>query len=323
MANVIPVKKLGSTNYTVPVLGFGTATHPLPTPEETKQAVLTAIKLGYRHFDTAHIYQTEKPLGDAISEALSLGLIKSRSELFITSKLWATEAHPERVLPAIKTTLKKLGTDYVDLYLIHWPVALKPETCFPIKKDDLLFLDFKGVWESMEECQRLGLAKSIGVSNFSCKKLETLLSTAKIPPALVQVEINPVWQQKKLREFCKERGISVEAYSPLGGGDNKIAFWVKNRVGHNQVLKEIAEANGKSLAQICLRWLYEQGVSFVAKSFNEERLKQNMSIFDWELSAEDLKKIEQIPQAKGNSAAFLVSEAGPYKTVEEFWDGEI
>lgn len=322
MGTNIPTSTLRSTDRTIPLLGYGTAEYPFGASIETmKESILHAIELGYRHFDSASLYQSEVPLGEAISDALRLGLIKSRDELFITSKLWCSDGHKDLVLPALQKTLENLQLEYLDLYLIHWPVSSKPgEYVLPVKEKDLLPMDFQSVWEAMEECQKLGLAKSIGVSNFSCKKLENLLATAKIPPAVNQVEISPLWQQKKIREFCEEKGIHVTAYSPLGA---KGMLWGTNNVMECQVLKEIAAARGKSMAQICLRWVHEQGVSVLVKSFNKERIKQNLDIFDWKLSQEDLKRISQIPQQRAYMAAEFVSEKGPYKSVEEFWDGEI
>ncbi|XP_061972018.1 non-functional NADPH-dependent codeinone reductase 2-like [Populus nigra] len=318
----IPTSTLRSTDRTIPLLGYGTAEYPFGASIETmKESILHAIELGYRHFDSASLYQSEVPLGEAISDALRLGLIKSRDELFITSKLWCSDGHKDLVLPALQKTLENLQLEYLDLYLIHWPVSSKPgEYVFVVKEKDLLPMDFQSVWEAMEECQKLGLAKSIGVSNFSCKKLENLLATAKIPPAVNQVEISPLWQQKKIREFCEEKGIHVTAYSPLGA---KGTLWGTNNVMECQVLKEIAAARGKSIAQICLRWVHEQGASVLVKSFNKERIKQNLDIFDWKLSQEDLKRMSQIPQQRACVAAGFVSEKGPYKSVEEFWDGEI
>ncbi|KAL9454079.1 hypothetical protein AB3S75_009641 [Citrus x aurantiifolia] len=317
----IPEAPLGSTGKTIPLVGFGTAQFPFgAATEAVKESVVHAIEVGYRHFDTAAIYQSEEPLGEAIAEALRLGLIKSRDELFITSKLWFGHAHRQLVLPALQTSLKNLGLEYIDLYLIHFPVSLKPGTGFPFNKEDIEPLDYEGVWEAMEECQNLGLTKSIGVSNFACKKLERLLATAKIPPAVNQVELNPVWQQKKLRDFCEKKGIHITAYSPLGA---KGTIWGTNRVMECQVLKEIANAKGKSVAQVSLRWVYQQGVSLVVKSFNKERMKENLDIFDCELSAEELQKIEQIPQYRGNRSEVHVSEDGPYKSLEDLWDGEI
>ncbi|XP_060214402.1 non-functional NADPH-dependent codeinone reductase 2-like [Lycium barbarum] len=257
----------------LPVLGFGTSANLPVGPEIVTTAVLQAIELGYRHFDTASLYNSEQPLGEAIVEAINSGLVQSRGQLFITSKLWCRDAHPQHVLPALKKSLQNLKMDYIDLYLIHWPVSSKPGIHeYPIKKEDLLPMDFKSVWAAMEECQKLGLTKSIGVSNFSCKKLADLLAIGKIPPAVNQVEVSPCWQQKKLREFCKSNGVLVVAYSPLGS--------IGTRVMENEVLKEIAKAKGKTVAQVALRWGYEQGIGVVVKSYNKERMKQNLEIFD-------------------------------------------
>ncbi|WJZ80635.1 hypothetical protein VitviT2T_000538 [Vitis vinifera] len=314
-------KPVGSGHARIPLLGFGTAVFPFTASETMKESILHAIKLGYRHIDAAAIYNSEPPVGEAIAEALGLGLIKSRAELFITSKLWCTDAHPDLVLPALRRTLKNLGLEYLDLYLIHFPVSLKPGSCeVPFEEKDLLPLDFKSVWEAMEECQSLGLSKLIGVSNFSCKKLQDLLVTAKISPAVNQVEMNPLWQQKKLREFCNGKGIHVTAYSPLGG---RGTLWGTNRVLDCKVLQEIAQAKGKTVAQICLRWALEQDVSILVKSFNKERIEENLEILDWKLSPEESQKIDDIEQQRGFLAPMFVSEHGPYKSLEDFWDGEL
>ncbi|KAH1122189.1 hypothetical protein J1N35_005349 [Gossypium stocksii] len=241
----IPTFPLHSTSEkAIPLLGFGTAEFPFGASIDTlKQTILEAIKLGYRHFDTAAVYQTEQPLGEAISNAIRLGLIKSRNELYHFQALVQ-----QSVLPAVKQTLENLKLEYLDLYLIHWPVSLKPGKWeFPFKKEDLGPVDLKSEWEAMEECQALGLTKSLGVSNLSCKKLQTILSTAKIPPAVNQVEMNPLWQQKKLRKFCEEKGILIEAYSPQAAKGTARAT---NRVMECEVPKEIAQAKGKSLAQV-------------------------------------------------------------------------
>ncbi|XP_042500056.1 non-functional NADPH-dependent codeinone reductase 2-like isoform X2 [Macadamia integrifolia] len=293
----IPGISMGSRGRGIPSLGMGTAVYPFTGSETMKSAILHAIQLGYRHFDSAALYQSEEPLGETIKEAQRLGFIKSRDELFITSKLWCSDAHHERVLPALKKTLQNLQLEYLDLYLIHWPVSLKPgEFELPLKKEDLLPMDFKSVWESVEHCQKLGLTRFIGV------------------------EMNPLWHQKKLREFCKEKGIHITAYSPLGA---KGTLWGTNRVMESEVLKEIAEARGKTIAQVCLRWVYEQGVSVLVKSFNNERLKENLEIFDWMLSQEELQKIDGISKKKGFPGLEFISEEGPYKSLDELWDGEI
>ncbi|XP_027901749.1 NAD(P)H-dependent 6'-deoxychalcone synthase-like [Vigna unguiculata] len=300
------VLQSSSTHHKMPLIGFGTAS--ISSTIDTKKAVLEAIKSGYRHFDTATIYGSEQPLGEAIAEALQLGLIASRDELFITSKLWCTDNFPHLVLPAIHKTLKCLKLEYLDLYLIHWPISVNPGTSeFPFPEETLTSFDLKGVWQAMEECQKQGLTKFIGVSNFSCHKLENLLSFATIPPSVNQIELNPTWQQKKLREFCEKKGIVVTAYSPLGSG----SFWGSNGVMGNELLNQIGEAHGKSVAQVSLRWLYELGVTIVVKSYSKERMKQNLEIFDWSLTKDDYEKIDEIKQSK-------IFKMGP----EEIWNEE-
>ncbi|KAF7806713.1 NAD(P)H-dependent 6'-deoxychalcone synthase-like [Senna tora] len=295
----------------MPVIGLGTAADS-PGKDTTREAVIEAIKLGYRHFDTASVYGSEESLGEGIGEALKLGLIKSRDELFINSKLWCSHNHPHHVIPALKATLRNLKLEYLDLYLIHWPISSKVGRLeFPFDESELVAFDMKGVWAAMEECQKMGLTKSIGVSNFSCKKLENLLSFATIPPTVNQVEMNPSWQQKKLIEYCKTKGIIITAYSPLGA---KGASWGTNEVMESPFLKHIAESHSKSVAQVCLRWLYEEGVSFVVKSYNKERMKQNLEIFDWCLTEEDYEMISQVKQHRINN--------GPTTSLGDIWDGE-
>ncbi|RWW20233.1 hypothetical protein GW17_00015671 [Ensete ventricosum] len=281
---------------------MGTAAYPFSSSEAMRAAILRSIELGYRHFDTAALYQSEEPLGAAIADALRAGAIRSRDELFITSKLWCSDAHPHLVLPALRRTLRNLQLEYLDLYLVHWPVRTRPGKYeLPPAKEDLLPIDTSAVWRAMEECHALGLTKSIGVSNFSSKKLETLLSIAEIPPVVNQV--------------C--------AYSPLGA---KGTHWGQNWVMDCGVLKDIAAAKGKTLAQvitICLRWVFEQGDCVLVKSFDEVRMVENLDILDWELSEEEKHKIGQIPQRKGFPGLDFVSDDGPYKSTAELWDGEI
>ncbi|PWA77656.1 aldo/keto reductase/potassium channel subunit beta [Artemisia annua] len=279
----------------IPLIGFGTASET-EGGDVVKAAVVEAIKAGYRHFDTASLYQTEKPLGEGINEALRLGLIKSRAELFVTTKLWCTSTEGHLVLPAMKKSLQNLGLGYVDLYLIHWPLKLNQEQFIPpIPKESIAAINIKEVWEAMENCVNLGLTKSIGVSNSAPRIIEEILSIAKIPPAVNQVEMNPLWQQRKLNEFCKKNDILLTGYSPLGGYNTQ---WGHNRVMECDVIQDIAKSRGKTPAQIALRWIYEQGVSFVVKSFNKERMKQNLEILDWSLTEDELNIISKIPQQK-------------------------
>ncbi|KAL6905440.1 hypothetical protein ACP4OV_003041 [Aristida adscensionis] len=315
-----------SSGKPMPRVGLGTASFPLGDGDGdhaiVRDAVLDALDAGYRHFDTAAVYGTERAVGEAAAEAVRAGAVASRDELYVTSKLWVADAHPGRVIPALHKTLQNLQMEHVDLYLIHFPVSMRPPAAqgSPVLvKEELVAMDVKGVWEEMEECQRRGLAKAVGVSNFSCKKLEHLLSFAKIPPAANQVEVHPYCRQRKLREFCKEKRIQLCAYSPLGG---KGAPWANNLVLDSPVLKQIARDRGKTVAQVCMRWVYEQGDCVIPKSFNHMRMRENLGIFDWELTDDDHRKINSLPESRG-TYDFFVHESGPYKTADEFWDGEI
>ncbi|KAM1740767.1 hypothetical protein ACFX12_010969 [Malus domestica] len=245
---IVPEVTLISCDMTMPVIGMGTSPYPKVDPETAIAAILEAIRAGYRHFDTAFVYGSERDLGGAITEALRLGLVKSRSELFITTKLSASFAERDLVVPAINMSLRNLQLEYVDMYIIHWPFKLgKVVSSMPVEKGVLLPLDIKSVWEGMEECKRLGLARGIGVSNFTSEMLEDLLSIAKIPPALNQLEMNPLWQLKELREFCKAKGIHVTAYSPLGSTPSRFG---DNKVLGSKVLQDMAKAKGKTTAQV-------------------------------------------------------------------------
>ncbi|KAK3415003.1 hypothetical protein EUGRSUZ_H00576 [Eucalyptus grandis] len=187
---------------------------------------------------------------------------------------------------------RKLGLEYVEQYLTHWPVRVKECTEGLDFKGKMLPIDMKGTREAMEECSKLGLAKSIGVSNFGTKKLSQLLMYATIPPAVNQVEMNVGWRQEKLREYCREKGI------------------------HSPLLKEIAAAKGKTVAQVALKWIYEQRSTFI-------RMRGNLQILGWELSQEDLERLKlQIPQKIGFAGGFNISEDGPYKSLDELWHGD-
>ncbi|KAF8008477.1 hypothetical protein BT93_K2218 [Corymbia citriodora subsp. variegata] len=320
MHDVVVPEVVLSSGERMPLISMGCAASPPPPPEVLTSIFLEAIEVGYRHFDTAALYGTEEALGRAVAEALDRGLIQSRDQIFITTKLWCTDAHPDLVLPTLKNSLRRLGLEYVDLYLIHWPVRLKEGTQGFDFKGKLLPFDIKGTWEAMEECSKLGLAKSIGVSNFGTKKLSEILLHATIPPAVNQVEMNVAWQQEKLRGFCREKGIQVSAWSPLGANG---AAWGSLSVMESPVLKEIATARGKTVAQVALRWTFEQGACVIVKSFNKERMKENLKILEWELSQEDSDKIKlQIPQRRGCPGDMYVSEDGPYKSLDELWDGD-
>lgn len=322
MEEVIKVPKvLLNSGHEMPILGLGTASPSLPNSDRLTSILIHAIEIGYRHFDTAAIYGSEEALGRAVAAALTRGLVAGRRELFITSKLWCSETDRHLVVPALRRSLGRLGLDYVDLYLIHFPVRVKDSIeTLDIKTENIIPFDMKGTWEGMEECCNLGLAKSIGVSNFTSTKISQLLQNATIPPAVNQVEMSVAWQQARLLEFCREKGVHVSAWSPLGAGGA-----AHGNPGLLEIpqLKDIAKAKHKTTAQIALRWIYQQGASVMVRSFNHERMKQNLQIFDWELDGEEIAEIQQIPQRRGFKGDMFIHPNGLYKSAEEFWDGDI
>ncbi|KAH9289797.1 hypothetical protein KI387_033914, partial [Taxus chinensis] len=250
MAEIVTVKL--NNGAKMPVVGFGLAAdetmiaNGAAPVDHFKASVLEAIKVGYRAFDTASFYFTEGVLGDSLKEAFELGLV-SRHEVFVTSKLWCTECYPEDVIPALKKSLEALKLEYLDLYLIHLAVALKKGVTYAsITPDDTVAMDIQGVWKAMEECVELGLTRAIGVSNFSCKKIEDLLAFSKIPPAVNQVEMHPVWQKKKLREYCNSVNVHVSAWSPLGGPGSS---WGSTHTLDNPIINDIATKHAKTPAQ--------------------------------------------------------------------------
>lgn len=318
-----PPQVVLNSGQKMPNMALGTFSIPTVPAEELTPILVQAIENGYRHFDTALYYRTEQAVGRAVAMALDCGLIKSRAEIFVTSKLCVSRTRPHLVLPTLKETLRNLGLDYVDLYLIHWPVTVKQDALNPMKPtaEEMLHFDTNQVWEAMEECFKLGLAKSIGVSNFSCAKLSKLLEASTIPPAVNQVEMHVAWQQKKLLDYCKEKNIHVCAWSPIGSWRSA---WGSKAAMEDPIVKEIAASKKKTTAQVALRWICDQGATPVVKSFSSERMRENMGIFDWKLSDEELGKIRAgIAQARIYNGHLFVFPQGQYKTVQEFWDGEI
>ena len=258
----------------IPCLGFGT--WQMKEGPETVAAIQKALELGYRHIDTAAYYQNERSVGQAVRAS---GL--PREAVFVTSKVWNTDRGYESTLRAFDRTMEKLGLDYLDLYLIHWPAATN-------RFDN--WEDINGQpWRAMTELYQQGRVRAIGVSNFLPHHLEPLLKT-EVAPMVNQVECNPGCQQKQTLAYCRDHGILVEAWSPLGSG----------RVLENATLQALGKQYGKSAAQICLRWCLEQGVLPLPKSVTPQRIQENTAIFDFALTPEDMARIAALPPFGGS-----------------------
>lgn len=249
----------------MPIEGYGVFQI---SPEETERCVTEALEVGYRSIDTAAMYGNEEAVGKAIKNS---GI--PREELFITTKLWVSDQGYENTKLAFETSLKKLGLDYLDLYLIHQP-----------------FGDYYGSWRAMEELYKEGKIKAIGVSNFEADRLVDLILNNDVVPAVNQIEVHPFFQQSEAKAVMEEYNVHMEAWGPLSEGANNIF--------ENELLKGIAEEHQKTVAQVILRWHLERGVIIIPKSVRKERMQENLAIFDFSLDQEDIEKIATLDLGK-------------------------
>lgn len=257
--------KVLNNGVKMPSFGFGV--FEAKDGQETRDAVYNALINGYKLIDTAAIYKNEKSVGDGIKDAILKNSIK-REDIFLTTKVWNSDVREGKTKEAFEKSLNLLGVDYIDLYLIHWPVHV----------------GIKEAWQVMESLCEDKRVRAIGVSNFRVEDLKMLSSYARMKPAVNQIELHPYLTQTELREFCKSEGIVVEAWSPI----------MKGKFSSIDVLNSIADKYKKTVAQVILRWHVQSGIIPIPKSVTPSRIKENIDIFDFSLDNEDIKTIDNL-----------------------------
>lgn len=275
------MKKTLQNGHKIPMLGFGT--YKITDEKEAKESVKLAIKLGYRHIDTAAFYRNERAVGEAIKVGLEESNL-SREDIFVTSKVWKTENTYEKVMASFEKTMEDLDIEYLDLYLVHWPSSYAFDENWKETNRE--------VWSAMIDIYKSGRVKAIGVSNFLTHHLETIMDM-EIIPMVDQIELNPGFLQKDTVDYCQEKGIVVEAWSPLGRG----------RIFSNELLCDMAAKYDVTVAQLALRWLIQHDIVVLPKSVTPARIEQNMKIFDFEIDKADMNTLDTMPPvgASGHS----------------------
>lgn len=305
----------------MPALGLGTWKS---APGEVGAAVEAALRCGYRHIDCAAIYGNEPEVGEALARCFRDGIAR-REDLWITSKLWNDCHAPEDVVPALQRTLADLRLQQLDLYLIHWPVALTKGTPFPESADQMIPLDrlpIAETWRGMEQAVDDGLCRYLGVSNFSIAKLADLHERARIRPAVDQVEMHPYLPQRELVEWCRQHGVVVTAYSPLGSPDRPQNLKQKDepRLLDDPAVAAIAERHGATAGQVLIAWALHRGTAVIPKSVHEKRIAENLAAAELQLTDDDMRRLDAL--ATGHryvSGTFWALPESGY-TVANLWD---
>jgi alcohol dehydrogenase (NADP+) len=305
----------------MPILGLGTWQSE---PGAVQAAVREAIRLGYRHIDCAMAYGNEAEIGQTIRDVIDAGEAR-RQDLWITSKLWGNAHGRENVAAALKQSLRNLGLDYLDLYLIHWPIPLKPSAGFPLTAADFestARVPVRSTWAGMEAAVAAGLTRHIGVSNFSVRKLRELLPHCRIRVELNQVELHPLLQQPELVKYCAAEGIHITAWAPLGSAGRPALVKAPDApvVLDDPVIRSIAQDRGCTPAQVLLAWHVQRGIAAIPKSVSPSRLRENLAAAQIELSPADLERIAGLDRNyRMIDGSFWIVEGSPW-TLQSIWD---
>ena len=305
----------------MPMLGLGTWKS---NERDAYRAVREALRIGYRHFDCAARYENEKEVGEAIADAIAAGEV-TRKELWITSKLWNNAHRPDLVAPALNETLSDLQIEYLDLYLIHWPVAIRPEVIFPLRGDEFVSLreiPLIETWQAIENTKTQGLSRHIGVSNFNIPKINDLINHGSIKPECNQVEAHPFLPQEALLNYCKEKHIALTAYAPLGSLDRPARVRKDDDpiLLENPTILQIAKETGYSPGQILIAWSVQRGAAVIPKSSNPGRLRQNFEAAEITLSPGQMQRISELDRNfRFIDGTIWTIDGSPY-TLDELWN---
>lgn len=304
----------------LPILGLGTWKSK---PGEVRKAVYWAIEAGYRHIDCAAVYQNEREVGQGIADAIADGLVR-RKELFVTSKLWNNSHRHEDVRPAIEKSLSDLRLDYLDLYLIHWPVAFKPGVGFATRREE--YYTYQDVpvtqtWEAMQEQKAAALTRHIGVSNFNQAKLREIVAMGGEKPEMNQVELQPFLPQDGLVGFCRENGILLTAYSPLGSPDSRAERHKDDpKLLDNPVVESVSKKHGATIGQVLIAWSIARDIAVTPKSVNQTRIVENFQAAELSLDSADMQALASLGIThRFVDGSIFTGPQSPYR-LADLWD---
>jgi alcohol dehydrogenase (NADP+) len=305
---------------TIPALGLGTWKS---STGDVGRAVQSAVDCGYRHIDCASIYQNQKEIGEALAEKTGKKAVK-REDLWITSKLWNNAHAARHVRPALEATLRDLRLDYLDLYLIHWPVLFKENIVFPRRADQFLpeeAIPVMETWQAMEKLVKSGMCRFIGVCNFNLARMQDLVAQAHLKPAMNQIELHPYLQQNGMLSYCRDNGILVTAYSPLGSSDRPAGMKKEDEPSllADPVIVELARGKGVSPAQLLIGWALSRDTVVIPKSTDPGRQRENLEAADVVLDAAEIERLNSLERNyRFVDGSFFASPGSPY-SVEGLW----